>query len=91
MADTPLALRSWRFWLVTILWLAVAIPIALFSLFTQELPLWPSFSAESSREGIAVWALFAAWFYVTPFVLFLVRRRGRDMPSRPKGDPATGR
>lgn len=77
MYDTPLALRNWLFWLALIVWLASAIPIALFSLFTLELPLWPSFSAESTREGITIWAAFAAWFYITPFVLAMVVHRRR--------------
>jgi hypothetical protein len=76
MAGNPTGLRTALFYLVFAVWLASAIPIMLFSLFwTQELPLWPSFGAESTREGIAVWAVFAAWFYITPIVLAVVARR----------------
>ncbi|MDR6790453.1 polyferredoxin [Sphingomonas sp. BE138] len=75
MADRLPALRNWLFWLALIAWLAIAIPIGLFSLLTLELPLWPSFSVESTLEGIAIWAILAAWFYITPVVLIGVRRR----------------
>lgn len=75
MANRSPALSNWLFWLALIAWLALAIPIGLFSLLTLELPLWPSFSAESTSEGMAIWAIFAAWFYITPIVLFGVRRR----------------
>lgn len=77
MSDRSPALRNRLFWLVFIVWLATAVPIPLFSLFTLELPLWPTFSAESTRKGIAIWAIFAAWFYITPLLLVVVRRRGR--------------
>lgn len=50
------------FWLVLALWLATAFPIVLWSVLTLELPLWPSFSEESTTEGIIIWAIFAAWF-----------------------------
>ncbi|KQN83024.1 hypothetical protein ASE90_09760 [Sphingomonas sp. Leaf67] len=65
------------FWLLLILWIAIAVPITLFSLLTLELPLWPSFPAESTREGIALWAFLAAWYYIVPVVLVLVGRRAR--------------
>jgi uncharacterized membrane protein YhaH (DUF805 family) len=65
------------FWLVFVLWLATALPIATLSLFMWEIPLWPSFSAESTSEGVAVWAVVAAWFYVTPVGLILVSRTNR--------------
>ena len=82
MSDTPHALRNWLFWLVLIAWLATAIPIVPFSVVTSEPPLWPSFSAESTREGIAIWAVFAAWFYMTPFVLAVVIHRKRKVGSK---------
>jgi hypothetical protein len=75
MTNSSAAVRKWSFWLVFTVWLATAIPIALFSLFTFELPLWPNFSAESTPEGISVWAVFAAWFYITPAVLVVIHRR----------------
>ena len=82
MSERRLALRNWLFWLVLIVWLATAIPIALLSLVTLELPLWPSLSAETTREGITIWAVFAAWFYITPLVLALVVHRRRKAGSK---------
>jgi len=77
MAIASTAARKWLFWLVFSVWLATAIPIVLFSLFTFELPLWPHFSVESTPEGISVWAVIAAWFYFTPVVLIVIDRRGK--------------
>lgn len=65
------------FWLVFAFWLATALPIATLSLFMWEIPLWPSFSSESTSEGFAVWAVVTAWFYVTPVGLILVGRTNR--------------
>jgi hypothetical protein len=81
MTNASAAVRKWLFWLVFAVWLATAIPIALFSLFAFELPLRPHFSAESTPEGISVWAVFAAWFYVIPIVLIVVGRRERRRAS----------
>ena len=69
--------KTWFFWLIAAVWLATAVPILALSLFLLEVPLWPSFSAESTAEGILVWAVFAAWLYVTPVVLLFVARRRR--------------
>ncbi len=69
--------RKSLFLLVFVLWLATALPIATLSLFMWEIPLWPSFSAESTSEGVAVWAVVAAWFYVIPVGLILVGRNNR--------------
>jgi hypothetical protein len=65
------------FWLIAATWLATAIPILVLSLLLLEVPLWPSFSAESTAEGISVWTVVAAWFYITPVVLITVARRYR--------------
>jgi uncharacterized membrane protein YhaH (DUF805 family) len=65
------------FWLVFVLWLATALPIATLSLFMWEIPLWPSFNADSTSGGVAVWAAVTAWFYVTPVGLILVGRTNR--------------
>lgn len=75
MVDAPTDRGTWMSWLVFAVWLGTAIPIALFSLLTLELPLWPSFSAESTAEGITIWATFAVWFYITPVVLAVLSRR----------------
>lgn len=69
--------RAWLFWLVFAVWLATALPMLILSLFLLEVPLWPSFGPESTVEGVSVWAVFAAWFYVTPVVLIMVSRRNR--------------
>ena len=69
--------KIWLFWLVAVIWLATAIPILIFSLMVLEVPLWPSFSTESTVEGTTIWAVFTAWFYVTPVVLIVVARRRR--------------
>jgi hypothetical protein len=69
--------KTWLFWLVAAAWLATAVPVLVLSLFLLEVPLLPSFSAESTVEGISVWAVLAAWFYVTPVVLIVVARRHR--------------
>jgi hypothetical protein len=85
MSDAPTVLRNRLFWLVLIVWLTTAIPIALYSLLSLELPLWPSFSAESTREGITVWIVFAAWFYVTPLILAVLARLRRNAGSKLEG------
>ena len=69
--------KTWLFWLVAAVWLATAMPILIFSLMILEVLLWPSFSTESTAEGISLWAVFAAWLYVTPVVLLVVARRHR--------------
>jgi hypothetical protein len=75
MAKAHISPRGWPFRLVFAAWLATALPIALFSLVTFEMPLQPRFSSESTAEGTAIWALFAAWFYITPVVLSMVTLR----------------
>lgn len=72
----------WLFWLWAALWLLTAFPIVLWSLLTFELPLWPEFSEESTTEGTIIWAIFAAWFYITPFLLFIVNRRAGMSASK---------
>ncbi len=68
---------TWLFWLVAAVWLVTALPIIIFSLMVLEVPLWPSFSAESTVEGTLIWAVVATWFYVTPVMLTIVARRRR--------------
>ncbi|MCT8002310.1 hypothetical protein NZL82_10505 [Sphingomonas sanguinis] len=74
-------IRFVAFWSVAILWLAVALPILLWSVVTLEIPLWPEFSAESTSEGMLVWAIVAAFFYFAPILLFLNKKAGRR-PSK---------
>lgn len=83
MADNRFVGMTWAFWLIFAIWLASAVPIALFSVLTLELLFWPSFSAESTAEGILIWTIFAAWFYLTPVVLLAIRRRKRVAVSKP--------
>jgi hypothetical protein len=71
----PSQIKVWLFRLVAAVWLATAIPIALLSAFLLELPLWPTFGPDSTAEGVAVWAVSAAWFYITPVVLLVSGRR----------------
>lgn len=75
VTENPSQTNVWLFRLFTALWMATAIPITIFSFFLLELPLWPEFDAESTPEGIALWAATAAWFYVTPVALIIVARR----------------
>ena len=65
------------FWLLFVFWLATALPIATLSLFMWEIPLWPSFSSESTSDGVAVWAVVTVWFYVTPVGLIWASRTHR--------------
>jgi uncharacterized membrane protein YhaH (DUF805 family) len=81
MVANQFTARRLLFWLVFGLWLATALPIATLSLFMLEIPLRPSFSAESTSEGVAVWAVCAAWFYITPIGLILVGRARRRPPA----------
>jgi len=62
------------FWVLLVVWLATALPIAILSLFMLEIPLWPSPNAVSTSEGFGVWAVVTAWFYVTPVGLIMLRR-----------------
>lgn len=71
----PSQIKLWLFRLVAAAWLATALPIAFLSAFLMELPLWPTFGADSTAEGIVLWAMSAAWFYITPVVLLIVGRR----------------
>jgi hypothetical protein len=66
------------YWLVVTLWLVTNLPIAAISLLSLEIPLWPHFVPERTTEGIAVWAALAAWFYMTPLLLWLFRARFRS-------------
>ncbi len=84
MARASLTWQYWLFWMVFAVWLATAIPVIMFSLFTLELPLWPSFSEESTVEGVTVWAIYTAWFYLTPLVLVAIIRRKRMSASKLK-------
>jgi uncharacterized membrane protein YhaH (DUF805 family) len=77
MIGTHFTAKRPLFWLVFVLWLATALPIATLSLFMWEIPLWPSFNADSTSEGVAVWAAVTAWFYLTPVGLILVGRANR--------------
>jgi hypothetical protein len=83
MAHVQIGWRKSLFLLVFALWLATAIPPTIFAFFTLEPPLWPSFSEESTTEGIVVWAVYAAWFYITPMILFVPHHRNRMTASRP--------
>jgi hypothetical protein len=75
VTNQPSQTKLWLFRFVAAVWLATAIPIILLSAFLLELPLWPTFGPDSTTEGIVLWAVIAAWFYVTPVVLIGVRRR----------------
>lgn len=71
----PSQIKLWLSRLVGAVWLATAIPIGLLSGFLMEVPLWPTFSDESTPEGIGLWAVLAAWFYITPVALLVIGRR----------------
>ena len=71
----PSQIQLWLFGLVAAVWLVTAIPIALISLLFLEIPLWPTFSSESTVEGTMVWAVMTGWFYITPVVLLIIGRR----------------
>lgn len=62
----PSQVALWLIWLVGAVWLATAILTGLLSAFLLEVPLWPTFSAESTPEGIGLSAVIAVWFYITP-------------------------
>jgi hypothetical protein len=78
MNHKRLPFGTWLFTLVFTLWLSVAVPILLYSLLTLQVPLWPNFGPESTWEGIFIWAVLAAWFYLIPVILIAVNRRGRS-------------
>jgi hypothetical protein len=75
MINGPSQIKRWLFRLVAAVWLATAIPICLLSAFLLEVPLWPTFSDESTPEGVGLWAVIAAWFYITPMILIVIGRR----------------
>lgn len=77
MINKHFSAKKVLFWLVFALWLATAIPTVTLSLLIWEIPLWPSFSAESTSGGVAVWAVVTAWLYVTPIGLILIGRTKR--------------
>lgn len=74
MASKKLTATKLLFWLLFVVWLATALPIAILSLFMLEIPLWPTPNAESTSEGFVVWAVATGWFYVTPVGLIMLRR-----------------
>jgi uncharacterized RDD family membrane protein YckC len=78
MNKPPSKTKVWLFRIVAAIWMVIAIPIALFSFLLLEMPLWPSFGPESTPEGIALWAVLATWFYVTPVVLLIIGRRWNE-------------
>ena len=75
VTSEPSQIKLWLFRLVGAAWFAAAIPIGLLSAFLLEVPLWPTFSDESTPEGIGLWAVIAAWFYITPVGLLVIGRR----------------
>ncbi|WP_231735708.1 hypothetical protein, partial [Novosphingobium sp. CCH12-A3] len=77
----PSQIKLWLFRLIAAAWLMTAIPIILLSVFLMELPLWPTFGSDSTTEGIILWAVFAAWFYITPVLLLVASRKwnGRSL------------
>ena len=75
VTDGPSQIQLWLFGLVAAVWLVTNIPIALISIFLLEIPLWPTFGSDSTAEGVTVWAVMTAWFYVTPVVLLVIGRR----------------
>ena len=81
----PTRIKSWLFWLIAVFWLATAIPITIFSMLVLELPFWPEFGQESTPEGVMIWAVFTAWFYITPVVLVIMVRRWRAMSTKSGG------
>ena len=74
-------IRFTLYWLIAIVWLAVALPILLWSLMIIEVPLWPDFGSESTAEGVTVWAVYTAFFYATPVLLLFNKKAGR-VPSK---------
>jgi hypothetical protein len=66
---------SLLYWAILALWLVTALPVLLWSALVAEIPWRPNFSSESTLEGITIWAVFAAWFYVTPILLLVFRKR----------------
>lgn len=81
----PTRIKSWLFWLIAGFWLATAILITIFSMLVLELPFWPEFGPESTPEGVMIWAVFTAWFYITPVVLVIMVRRWRAMSTKSGG------
>jgi hypothetical protein len=75
VTNGPSQIKLWLFRLVAAVWLATAIPLCLLSAVLLEVPLWPTFSDESTLEGMGLWAVIAAWFYITPVVLLVIGRR----------------
>ncbi len=73
----------WLRWLVGILWFATAAPIVILSLLFGEVPLWPTFGADSTAQGIAIWAVLTLWVYAMPAVLFVMARRRQYAPPVP--------
>ena len=74
--------KLWLFRFIAAVWIATAIPIVLLSVLLLELPFWPNFSVDSTAEGIATWAVIAAWFYITPIALLIIGRRWNRRLSR---------
>ncbi|NKJ00724.1 hypothetical protein [Novosphingobium sp. SG707] len=75
VTNGPSQIKIWLFRLVAVVWLTTAVPICLFSAFFLEIPLWPTFNDQSTPEGIGLWAVIAAFFYITPMVLIFIGRR----------------
>jgi len=70
-------IKTWLFRLIVAIWMAFAIPFTLLSFFLLELPFWPSFDRDSTLEGITIWAVLAAFYYMTPVILIVIGRRWR--------------
>jgi hypothetical protein len=41
-----------------------------------RIPFWPSFTKDSTAEGMTLWAVMTTWFYVTPIILLMIGRQG---------------
>jgi hypothetical protein len=71
--------KRWLLWIIAALWLGTAVPIIALSLWLGDVPLWPSFNAESTPEGVVLWTVLAAWIYLPPILPLAKVRRKRPL------------
>ena len=55
------------------LWAITALPIGALAIALGDVPMWASFDADATIEGVVIWAFFVAWIYLVPAVLFVTR------------------
>ena len=58
--------------LLAIVWLILAVPIAIISIQVRRIPLWPDFEPDSSAADVLIWLVFVGVLYLTPIWLSAV-------------------